>query len=168
MNRLTLAHVRVPSSRGTDHYLDWVIDGIPLRERIRVAEDDANANTMTTVINDAFVASSAIQNVDALSGVGPADFADGRVALLVCEECGDVGCGAYSTRVEVGENLVRWASIGYQNDYEPFTSEDDTGLVFEFERRFYEALLAGLRQMLDARPTGDPLARVHISDPFST
>lgn len=41
MNNLTLARALGRSSRGTDHYLDWIIDGTPLRERIRVAEGDA-------------------------------------------------------------------------------------------------------------------------------
>lgn len=41
-------------------------------------------------------------------------FHDGRAALLVCQECGDLECGALSVRVTRGTTTVRWSEFGWQ------------------------------------------------------
>ena len=67
----------------------------------------------------------------------------GRVPVLVCEECGDVGCGALAVRVSLTEDLVRWSDWAYENGREsPMsvgwpTIPDD----FAFDREMYDAEL---------------------------
>jgi hypothetical protein len=39
--------------------------------------------------------------------------------MYVCAECGDLGCGAVTAAVEVGDDKVVWRDFGYQNNYEP-------------------------------------------------
>ena len=46
------------------------------------------------------------------------DFNDGRFAILVCGECGDLGCGAYSAKIERDGEIVRWSAFGFQNNYD--------------------------------------------------
>lgn len=48
----------------------------------------------------------------------PADFSDGRIALYVCAECGDIHCGAVSVRITQHNNLITWSDFAYQNNYD--------------------------------------------------
>ena len=64
----------------------------------------------------------------------------GRVPVLVCEECGDIGCGAFAVRIWFETDLVRWSDWAYENGREPAgpvewpTKPND----FVFDRREYE------------------------------
>jgi hypothetical protein len=63
------------------------------------------------------------------------------VPVLVCEECGDVKCGAIAVQITCDGEVIRWSNWAYENGYEPESSviwptRPDT---FEFERREYEA-----------------------------
>ena len=67
----------------------------------------------------------------------------GRVAVLVCEMCGDVGCGAFAVRILREGERVQWTDWAYENGYEPPrplvwpTMPGD----FLFDRQSYEAVL---------------------------
>jgi hypothetical protein len=37
----------------------------------------------------------------------------------VCEECGDVACGALAVRVERRGDVIAWTDWAYENGYEP-------------------------------------------------
>lgn len=41
-----------------------------------------------------------------------------RYQLYVCPECGDIGCGAVTARIEREGDLVVWRDFGFENDYE--------------------------------------------------
>lgn len=43
--------------------------------------------------------------------------------MYVCAECGDLGCGAVTAAVDVGDDKVIWRDFGYQNNYEPFDQD---------------------------------------------
>jgi hypothetical protein len=76
----------------------------------------------------------------------PAELPDERVALYVCPECGDLGCGAVTVTIRRTGNEVVWADPGWQTDYEPEVDvEGFEGLgPFRFEGRQYDTLLASL------------------------
>jgi len=60
----------------------------------------------------------------------------GRSALLICPECGDLGCGAVLARIEVGPDVVTWTDLVHGNTLEP-----DHGPIacrFTFDRDAYE------------------------------
>ena len=42
----------------------------------------------------------------------------GRVPLYVCGECGDLGCGAITARIERVADAFVWSDFGMENDYE--------------------------------------------------
>jgi hypothetical protein len=87
-----------------------------------------------------------------LLGRVPSTLESGRVPVLVCEECGDIGCGAVAVRILHEEGCVRWTDWSYENGYEPAkplewpTQPGD----FVFERNAYEAALRGAQEV-DAR-----------------
>ncbi len=47
----------------------------------------------------------------------------GRAMIYVCPECGDIGCGAITAQVEEADGLIVWRGFGYENDYDPTTSD---------------------------------------------
>ena len=76
----------------------------------------------------------------------PGDFPDGRVALYICPECGDLGCGAITAKISVDNHVVSWSDFGYENTYEDtvFTAPLSAIGPFTFELRAYEMTLRSL------------------------
>ena len=46
------------------------------------------------------------------------DTPSGRVALHICPECGDFGCGVVSVKIRKDGDTVEWSEFGYENDYD--------------------------------------------------
>jgi hypothetical protein len=42
----------------------------------------------------------------------------GRVPILVCAECGDLGCGAVTVRIERTPSGIQWSDFAFENDYD--------------------------------------------------
>lgn len=136
MNRLGVE----PSVTGESRFLDWTIDGVALRTLVPVQEQ-----TPLFLDGDKAWREAAVRTLCRLLGHLPGDFDDGRVALLVCPLCGDLGCGGYSVEVVFGQDVVEWRAFGWQTDYEPFDDPEEyrfTGA--SFERKAYETLLGDL------------------------
>jgi len=75
----------------------------------------------------------------------PSDIApEGRTPLLICSECGDIGCGAITARVSVKAQTVLWSDFWWEADYEEFSSESFPSVRFEFDRKAYEAAMSRL------------------------
>jgi hypothetical protein len=128
---------------------DWTVDGVPLRRLVadRWGVDDLPIEMSRLWPEDP---SAAVASLRALLGEGPADFGDGRVALLVCPTDQDVSCRALGARVLIGEETVEWRDVGWQVDFEPFVpAPDEYGPLprFRFDRALYERLL---RELLTA------------------
>jgi hypothetical protein len=52
----------------------------------------------------------------------PSELVSGRVPVLVCEECGDIGCGAITVRIICESDHITWTDWFYENGYEPGSS----------------------------------------------
>ncbi|UCF64657.1 MAG: hypothetical protein JSW33_02145 [bacterium] len=52
-------------------------------------------------------------------GEKPSELDSKRVPVLVCEECGDLGCGAIAVRIILEGEHVKWTDWYYENGYEP-------------------------------------------------
>ncbi len=125
-------------------YLDFVIDGVPLAERMRPTGLDLISPLW---VDNATAAPSSLQAVERLLGRLPGDAPHGRVGVYVCSECGDLGCGAVTVNLSSSSDVVTWSAWGYQNNY-----SDDVDAVDEahdgawdsvsFDRADYEAVLA--------------------------
>jgi hypothetical protein len=126
-------------------FLEFVIDGVRFGEILQ--ERDGGSTVMSDLVSvlvpswpDGFLE----RQVRRLLGKAPAELADGRLALYVCPECGDLGCGAVTVAVRRTGNEVVWTDPGWQTDYEPDV-EGFGGLgTFRFERRQYDTLLTTL------------------------
>jgi hypothetical protein len=46
------------------------------------------------------------------------DLPHDRNSILVCRECGDLGCGAYSAVFRREGDIVTWSRFGFQKDYD--------------------------------------------------
>jgi len=85
------------------------------------------------------------ESVAELLGDKASDLDIGRVPVLVCEECGDIGCGAYCVRVVQEPECVRWTDWAFEDGF------DSGGEVdwptkhgdFRFDREEYENALLG-------------------------
>ena len=55
-----------------------------------------------------------------------------RVALFVCSECGDLGCGAITALVSRAGLDAQWSDFAYENGYEPMSRIEGLG-PFTFE-----------------------------------
>jgi hypothetical protein len=49
----------------------------------------------------------------------PSKLDSGRVPVLVCEECGDIVCGAITVRILRESDRIIWTDWFYENGYEP-------------------------------------------------
>lgn len=134
-------YVRRPES----HFLDLVVDGMSLRETVPMAAD------MVTDLNRPWLPTVA-QAVEVLLGRRRhADLAPGRVPLLVCAACGDLGCGALTALVNVGVDDVRWSDWKWEDWGEPRPVRGDPGEL-RFDRSQYESELVNAPARVAALP----------------
>jgi hypothetical protein len=125
-------------------FLDFVVDGEPLRRRVmsRVGDVD-QANDYASLLVTNWPVDLMADDVRMLLGEMHSPLADGRVPLYVCAECGGLGCGTISAVIEHPADTVIWRDFGWQTDYDPIVDREPFAEVgpFEFGREQYEAAL---------------------------
>jgi hypothetical protein len=89
-------------------------------------------------------------------GMESSPLSSGRIPLLLCEECGDIGCGGFAVRISFEAGTVRWSDWATENGREPAspiewpTKPGD----YEFDRSDYEnELRRALKGLQSAKPT---------------
>jgi len=45
----------------------------------------------------------------------PSELISGRYSLYVCNECGDIGCGAITAKITKEKDAIIWSDFGYEN-----------------------------------------------------
>jgi len=146
MNRLTTvpATTSWPDKGDVEHevaFEDWVIDGVPLRT---LAGKGEPAQEMTRLCLKPLWLEDATRGLLGLLGRAPADFDDGRCALLVCPIDGDLGCTSLSAQVVRGEDVVEWRDFAWQTDLELFEGGLERPITARFDRREYDWFLESL------------------------
>lgn len=129
------------------HFLDVVINGRSLRSVVRTPEPD-----LVTELNRPWLP-SVPDAANRLLGRRPSeDLAAGRVALLVCGSCGDLGCGQLTAALDVGDAQVSWSDFLWEDGiFEPRSVEHlDERLTFDRAR--YEAAFADAYERVAAFP----------------
>jgi hypothetical protein len=154
--------------RSDRHFLEFVVDGEPLGRLLGsfLGLRDATDEYLSVLVTD-WPTGIALDDLDHLLGITTSPELDGRTALYVCADCGDLGCGAVTAVVEVEDEKVVWRDIGDQNNYEPF---DDNAVFtgagpFVFDHANYTAALEQFRALAteiqdsdsDATAVGDAL-----------
>jgi len=117
---------------------DFLIDGESLL-RTLVKVDGGHADFMGCFVKG--FAEPAAKAAAMLLLQAVPDSASGRVLLYVCPECGDIGCGAYSVRIEKTDNVYVWGDFAYENGYEEPHVIEGVGPFF-FERGAYESAIS--------------------------
>lgn len=123
-------------------FVDFVIDGHSLLSR-----------TGDRVTQLGWGAGGARQDaLAALMVMRPPDLPSGRVALYVCPECGDLGCGAVGAFVERSGDAIVWRSFAYENNYDGLAQTEEYSDLGPFS--FAAAEYLHLLQSYDAGDAG--------------
>jgi hypothetical protein len=136
-------------------FLDWTVNGVLLRSMLGWADPPL----MTTCLRAGWVLGPVLASLASLTAAGRGEFPDGRAAILVCEQCGDLECGAVSARIEIGDGVVHWTDFGWQVPSEDGFDPLETPLRLTFSEREYQGLLAGVRDRLLSTATPSWLLR---------
>jgi len=94
------------------HFLDFVIDGHSLWEKVGKPRD------LVSVFCFEFSLQETVKAVNRLLLTENAEIPGDRRLLFICSECGDIGCGAVTSRIVRDGQTVIWRDFGYENDYE--------------------------------------------------
>ncbi|MDX6222154.1 MAG: hypothetical protein QOD91_1208 [Frankiales bacterium] len=124
-------------------FLDFTVDTVPLRELVTDPREPPNPAREMTRLCEAWP-EEAEHGLRRLLGEEPADFAGGRVALLVCPIDADLGCAAVSAALARGDGWVEWRDLGWQVSHEPFDvarNRLDPPMSFRFEADAYDLVL---------------------------
>ena len=128
------------------HFLDFVIDGTSLSGRVNDAE------AMVTALNRAWMV-HVPDAVEVLLGRRPSpDLDAGRVPLLLCAACGDLGCGMLTASLSLGPAEVLWSAFLWEDGIEKPRSVEMLSEAFRFGRAEYEAQMAAAPARVAAMP----------------
>lgn len=150
---------RLRMQNGPD--LDILIDGLPLTDA--VGGLPVGVVGVLSIGQPAYQADSARR----LLGLAAPDIPPDRVALYVCGECGDLGCGAITTRLTIDKDRVTWDRFMWERQPEIDVDRTEHGSVgsFVFERHAYETGREGRRQLIDRELGGrEGIARRQIDE----
>ncbi len=87
------------------------------------------------------------KRVDEFLGLRKPELETGRSCFFVCPECGDIGCGAITGKIEISDNIVIWTDFGYENGYaEPLYEKYNKIGPFTFDKSEYVKIIRGLKQ----------------------
>jgi hypothetical protein len=117
---------------------DFVIDGVSLYEPAATGRD-----LVSVIWTEPPVPQERVQAIRRLLTAEPGDASDGRVSLYVCPECGDLGCGAISVRIDGTPGEIVWRDFGFENNYEDSVERAAFASLgpFRFDRLAYAAQL---------------------------
>lgn len=98
-------------------YLDFVVDGYSLGDRLDAGDVIACLGWGVPAYDD--------DQVQTLLLKQPSPVETGRVMIYVCAECGDIGCGAITARVEKLGDCFIWKDFAFEDDvdslyFEPY------------------------------------------------
>lgn len=140
------SHVRGSDMTETVHFLDFVVDGMPLRKQLPVVED------LPTELRSSWPGKFVVEDVDALLGRRPTEYIDpDRVLLFRCVICGDPTCGAVSARLTVGADTVTWSDLRLEGR-SAADSRIISTLMCTFDRVAYESTLQSAIEAVAALP----------------
>ena len=123
-------------------YLDFIIDGSSLQDALNAGERVTGLGCWDAELEDRYI----LQLLTQVPGESPS----GRVPIYLCGECGDLGCGAITARVERASRVVTWRDFAVENNYDPDMSDFESyrGRVYRFEESLYEKLILGRKANL--------------------
>lgn len=134
-------------SKSERHFLDFVVDGHSLWHALGKRHD------MVSILCPEFDQQETSKSVRQLLLRDETDPSAARIAIFVCAECADMGCGAITALVEKTADSITWRAFGYENDYEDIRLDGyDAFGPYTFDATAYEhALTQGLNLVAAGR-----------------
>jgi hypothetical protein len=129
------------------HFLDLVVDGTSLRERVEGGHDMVTALCRTW---DEALVTEAVEVLLGRRGTCETDAP--RVELLVCKLCGDVGCGTLTARLTLTPSAVTWSNFLWEGSATGAAPVEGISEPFVFERDEYEAAFVNATERVAAFP----------------
>lgn len=129
------------------HYLDFVIDGSSLGAMI----SEAGPGQYVTPLCRLWLDQVPVE-IDQLHGRVPTPgLKPGRVALMVCRVCGDLGCGALTAQLDIEANRVVWSHWLWESNLDPAPVPQLTAPAI-FDRFAYERVFSSALERLTDMP----------------
>jgi hypothetical protein len=124
-------------------FFDFVVGGLSLYDALGHSRD-----LISALWNPPVVPIEGDRAIRRLLLADGGDASEGRVSLFICPECGDLGCGAITVRIERFDTAIVWRDIAYENNYEPTVDLGSFATVgpFLFEPYGYVTKLEALLQ----------------------
>ena len=130
-------------------YLEWTIDGVPLREAVAWPRGQV-AREVTPVGNGYALREYEADYLRAIVGA-PATrdwtvMPDGRVPLLVCRVDFDLDCATLTAELIRSDHHVEWRDIAWQCGYEPLdlSAQQMPVRTMTFHRKQYDDVVLPL------------------------
>jgi len=123
-------------------FYDVIVDGKSLFEQFIDAESDMVGNL--GFYNNVDLN---LKTIDEYQLKGKSELESGQNMLFVCRECGDIGCGAITVKVDQTENGITWSNYKWENGYEESYESDFIDFkTLEFEKNEYFKALEIVRK----------------------
>jgi hypothetical protein len=148
MNILTLGHgyrkgetFKSGSTKTERQYIDFIVSGQSLGELFGLPDFDL-IGTFGWTENKEYEN----KQIDEFLGLEKPELESGRTSFYVCSECGDIGCGAITAKIEFTDRTVIWKDFGYEdNDAQPdLTNYMEIG-PFIFEKVDYSETIESIK-----------------------
>jgi hypothetical protein len=75
---------------------------------------------------------------------------NGRMAIYVCPECADIGCGAYCCEIKKTNEYYVWKNFAYENYHEDAKLLENIG-SFYFNKNKYEDIIFELSKNMNKK-----------------
>lgn len=127
-----ITHRRGSSNSTERYFCDFLVNGHSLLEMLDKLSGSKDGQPSDLI--GSFVVGYPEHNQqkrDQLLLAAQPDTESGRIMLYICPECGDLGCGAYTVRVEKTGNHYTWNDFAYENGYEPPHLIANTAFTFD-------------------------------------
>lgn len=134
------------------NFWDFIVDGISLRSNWRAPDSFGIVADVIGVLGWG-AAESEVGAVAKLLREAEPDYPPNRIALYVCPECGDLGCGAVTVAINREEEAVSWSDFRWEvNWYADHPDESTVGLKVGPFRFAFDAYVEVLDRALMLRP----------------
>lgn len=123
-------------------FLDLTVNSEPLRDQLGkdVVLDGC------TPLRAGWPLRWGLEWLDLLLDSSGGELPDRRVALFVCKECGDLGCGALSVDIERVDSSVRWREFGWEDSTDERFESTGEPREFTFEAKAYDRMLQAIHE----------------------
>lgn len=129
------------------HFLDFVLNGTSLRERVEGGDEKVTALCRT------WSPDAVTEAIDSLLGRRASSEGHySRAELLVCSVCGDSGCGALTARVTLTPSTVTWSDFRWEYATTEWAKADGISEPLVFDRHEYEEAFAGASERVASFP----------------